>query len=178
MTFFVPLPIYHTTYLTHVHYNRGTEQTHKWRSLRALPDDSVRRIMKLLLAEWHTLDLDLELTALDVLELQSDVLLHLAIGNGDHAVLGKHTVAVFTGRPSVKLRQFGDGWVLILLRCCNQWPDVHVGLPHPVIGAECVLVKYLLLEVGKTSISAEFEQNISPEVRIYWKSESLDREMR
>ena len=52
---------------------------------------------KLLLAEWHALDLDLDLTALDVLELQCDFLLDLAIRNGDDAVLGEHAVAVFTG---------------------------------------------------------------------------------
>uniref|UniRef100_A0A0A9CFV1 Uncharacterized protein n=1 Tax=Arundo donax TaxID=35708 RepID=A0A0A9CFV1_ARUDO len=31
----------------------------------------------------------------------------------------------------------------MLLRCGDQWPDVHLGLPHPVVGAERVLVKYL-----------------------------------
>lgn len=52
---------------------------------------------KLLLAEWHTLDLDLDLAALDILEPQCDLLLDLAIRNGDDAVLGEHTVDVFTG---------------------------------------------------------------------------------
>jgi hypothetical protein len=105
--------------------------------------------MTLLLAEWHTLDLDLP--TLDVLELQRDLLLHLAIRDGDYAILGKHTMAIVAGRPSIQLRWVGDGGVLVLLRCGDQWPDVHLSLPHPVVGAECVLVEYLMSR-GTTSI--------------------------
>jgi hypothetical protein len=107
--------------------------------------------MKLLLAEWHTLNFDLDLPTLDVLELQRDLLLHLAIGDGNDAILGKNAMTIVAGRPSIELRWVGDGGVLVLLRCGDQRPDVHLSLPHPVVGAECVLVEYLMSR-GTTSI--------------------------
>src|SRR5512141_2486252 len=46
----------------------------------------------ILLAERHALELDLQLPVLHVLEPQRDVLLHLAVDDGDDAVPGQRAV--------------------------------------------------------------------------------------
>lgn len=98
----------------------------------------------ILLAERHALELDLQLPVLHVLEPQRDVLLHLAVDDGDDTVPGQR--AVVARQQLRDLHRAGDGGrALVFSRRGDQRLDVHLHIAHPVVGAERVLVEHLLL---------------------------------
>ena len=95
-----------------------------------------------LLSERDALELHLKVATLNILKPDSDHLLHLAVDDGDGAV-PRDPDAIFC-HPFVKLGSICDSGGLIGSGCSNQWLDVDLSLPHPVVGGECVLVQALL----------------------------------
>lgn len=94
------------------------------------------------MSERDALELHLKLAALDVLEPGIHHLLHLAVDDGDGAV-PRDPDAIFR-QPFVELRGICDSRGLVGFGCSNQWLDVDLGLPHPVVSGERVLVVDLL----------------------------------
>ena len=95
-----------------------------------------------LLSERDALELHLKVATLNILKPDSDHLLHLAVDDGDGTV-PRDPDAIFC-HPFVKLGSICDGGGLIGSGCSNQWLDVDLSLPHPVVGGERILVQDLL----------------------------------